>query len=301
MTQPEPTIFTFQGPDDGTVPTDLGEGIGTLVRAVKASIPELSSSKWISAPLVNSSGGVDDHDLEGTGGTATPYLEHLPFAAECVEHLRSLGMESAHVRLLTLDPGGIFWPHLDSHAYLRFLMPIEAQDDSSLYLFDDRFYLCDLGRYYYLQPDICHAAFNVSDQRRSVLCFDVLTSRKCVESMLRLATVPEPMAGRLPLSRRLETMIAEMFAQRVETDPDGAGILAFLLGHGMAEASTAGLYRRLAEGLTESLGSDPEAAARNNLENTLHLLRSHPYFPRTETDGAAADASGGDGEGGEQG
>ena len=288
MTQPTAaspaTIFSIPGPDslldsDEFLRKQSAE-IGRLAGSVRDAVPELEDQRWISVPLVNHSGRTDDHSIDGDGGVPTESLAGLTYVKACLEQLSGLGMKPAHVRLLTLEPGGIFWPHVDAHSYLRLLLPIESDDGTSLYLFEDRLYSCRVGHYYYLQPDLCHAAFNVSDARRSVACFDVLTSRKCVESILRLASIPEPMTERMPLGRRSEDMLARMFSKVAHEDPDEAGILAFLLGHGLFQSSTASLYRRMSEGLQEELARSPGDEARARLESALGLLQSHPYFPR---------------------
>ena len=247
----------------------------------------LKDEDWTTVPLINRSGDQTDHRLEplGRAGTPTPCLSSLPWTREAVAFLHDHGMTVEHARLLVLKPGGLFWPHVDAHAYFRVLLPLACEDDQCFYFIEDDIYATEVGKFYYLQPDVCHAALNFSDTSRAVICLDVTVDRKSVEYLLRYAEIPAPFTGRFPFSKVIEQNLRTAVSKIGEVTPDFACKFSFLLGLCCFDASIKDMYSLLHKGLSacDEERMTPEVKARN--QGLIEMISKHPYFPRHRQEG----------------
>jgi hypothetical protein len=243
------------------------------VERVRAQVTGLGGKRWMSVPLVNESGREDDHGLEQLSGAGqdTPFLQDLPACRLALERIREeLGLVVHHARLLSLDPGGNFWPHKDAHDYVRFLLPLSAGEEGhALYLVDEEFYAARPGQAWYLQPDELHAAFNLSDERRYVVCVDGVNTRQLINRMATTLGLPRPLEGKLRFTAAVQESVRRILASVDPGVSEEVCRLLTLLSLRATDVSVRDLYDVFREVLR----------ARGDCEELQQLFDLHPYFP----------------------
>ena len=272
----------------------LGESAGDVASAVshltqiERENPSLMREDWISIPLINATGKAYDHDLEPqeSPGLPTSYLDDLPWTRNAIGFIEVEGLCIEHARLLALRPLGMFWPHKDVHPFFRLLLPVYADGGECLYLLGGDSYLAEVGKFYYLQPDVYHAALNLSDHMRFVLCLDVTSDRRAVDFVAKRAQRPEARGGRLALGEEMQRSIKKMVTHFGESEPLLAGKLAVALGCCLMDGSVDVIQSLIYEGLSKCSQEEMAGDTTEELKRLLGILKKHPSYPAVEHSGA---------------
>lgn len=255
-----------------------------ILSQIERQSPFLMGEDWLSIPLINTTGSIFDHQLDsrGTPGVPTDYLSQLPWTRKALDFVEAEGLYIEHARLLALRPLGMFWPHKDTHPFLRLLLPIYAEGGECLYLLGGDSYLAEVGKFYYLQPDTYHTALNLSDHNRFVLCVDITVDRKVVDFAVKYADKPEPRAERLSLSERMRKAIEIMVTSLGESEPFLAGKLAVALGSCLLDGSFEVVQAIIYEGLSKCSHGRMTGDNVEELKKLLGILEKHPYYPEVD-------------------
>jgi hypothetical protein len=255
-----------------------------LTRRVEEESPSLMQEDWISIPLINSTGKVNDHSMEprGIAGSPTDYLKQLPWSRTVADFLAAEKLCVEHARLLVLRPLGMFWPHRDAHPFFRLLLPLYSADGRCLYLLEDSSYLAEIGVFYYLQPDAYHAAINLSDEERIVLCFDILSDRKALDFALRRGETPASHQGRLVLSEKMKDAIELMIKSLGEVEPLLAGKLACVIGICLLNGTFESVQSMIRDGLAKCSRDHMTGDKIDELNKLIGIIERHPYYPEIE-------------------
>jgi hypothetical protein len=276
-------VFRVDPGIEGESADDVANAENILAQTERGS-PFLMREDWISIPLINATGSVSDNALESSGkrGVSTDHLKILPWTLNALAFIEAQGLCVEHLRLLALRPMGMFWPHRDVHPFFRLLLPIYAEGGDCLYLLGGDSYLAEVGAFYYLQPDIYHAALNLSDHMRFVLCFDITSNRKALDFVANYAERMEPRVGRLVLGERMRKSIEVMVTFLGESEPLLAGKLAMALGVCLLDGSLDAIQVLIYEGLSKCSQDRMTGDKVEELKKLFVLLEKHPSSPEVE-------------------
>jgi Aspartyl/Asparaginyl beta-hydroxylase len=253
----------------------------SIVDQLERQSPFLMAEDWLSIPLINATGSSSDHGLEPRGavGVPTEYWQRLPWTRKAVEFIEAQGLCIEHARLLVLRPLGVFWPHKDTHSFFRLLLPLYADGGECLYLLGGDSYLADVGKFYYLQPDVYHAALNLTDQERLVVCLDITSNRKALDFVLKFAEKTEPRSRHLRFGSNMRVNLELMVTAFGESEPLLACKLAMALGSCLLDGTFEDVQDIIYNGLLKCSQGRMTGNKIEELEKLFSTLERHPYYP----------------------